>query len=301
MSVSAAWIFVYCLAQSLAANGGAAARSAEMSDADYQNLSAANSSDKRMFNLFYPAPADRMRDFETDRPDTTESPYTVDAGHFQAEFSFLEYTSQQLDGERSHDLSLLPVNLKLGLLNNLDLQFVLDPYQRMRTQGPLATASDSGFSDAEIRAKRNLWGNDGGKTAFAVMPFLRFPTGSSLSSHHLEGGLVFPLAVQDLPRGFDLGTMAEFDLDRNQQDSGYGLDFTHSLTVGHELFSPKLNAYVEYVGVAAIRTGSSYLAYFDIGVTRAVARNVRIDGGINVGLSHQAEDVTVFAGLSFRR
>lgn len=26
-----------------------------------------------------------MRDFETDRPDVTESAYTVDAGHFQLE------------------------------------------------------------------------------------------------------------------------------------------------------------------------------------------------------------------------
>ena len=282
-------------------NGAVAvARAAEMSDADYQNIAAAKSSDKRMFNLFYPAPSDRMRDFETDRPDTTESPYTVDAGHFQAEFSFLEYTSQRLDGERAEDLSLLPVNMKVGLLNNLDLQVVLNPYRDIRTHRASATGDQSGFSDAEIRAKWNLWGNDGGKTAFGVMPFLRFPTGSSVSSHHLEGGLILPLAVRDLPRGFDLGAMAEFDLDRNQQDTGYGLDFTHSLTVGHSLFTTKLDAYVEYVGISAIRTGSSYLAYFDMGVTRAVTRNVRIDGGVNIGLSHQAADFTVFAGLSLR-
>src|SRR5262245_25948677 len=41
--------------------------------------------DKSIYNLFNPTPRDLMREMSTDRPDQTESPYTVDAGHFQME------------------------------------------------------------------------------------------------------------------------------------------------------------------------------------------------------------------------
>ena len=37
------------------------------------------------YHLFAPVPRSAMRPLSTDRPDTTESPYTVDAGHFQME------------------------------------------------------------------------------------------------------------------------------------------------------------------------------------------------------------------------
>src|SRR5687767_4843881 len=49
--------------------------------------------EKWQYHLFRPTPRHLMRDLATDRPDVTESPYTVDAGHFQAELSFIEYVS----------------------------------------------------------------------------------------------------------------------------------------------------------------------------------------------------------------
>ena len=40
-----------------------------------------------------------MREFNTDRPDVTESPFTVDAGHWQLELSFVEYTHNTGQGD----------------------------------------------------------------------------------------------------------------------------------------------------------------------------------------------------------
>ena len=37
--------------------------------------------DKSSYNLFNPVPENLMRDLSPDRPDVTESPFTVDAGH----------------------------------------------------------------------------------------------------------------------------------------------------------------------------------------------------------------------------
>ncbi len=95
--------------------------------------------------------------------------------------------------------------------------------------------------------------------------------------------------------------MAEFDLDRNDRNDGYGVDFVHSATIGHELFTEKLNGYVEYVGIAPMRTSRTYLVYFDTGVTHALSKDMQWDAGITIRLSRRADDLTVFAGLSFRR
>src|SRR3954463_15677745 len=84
---------------------------------------------KSAFTLFNPTPRDQMREMSTDRPDTTESPYTVDAGHFQLEMSFAEYTYNHDDGVRTHALDVTPMNFKIGLLNNVDLQIVFTPYE----------------------------------------------------------------------------------------------------------------------------------------------------------------------------
>ena len=74
-----------------------------------------NSSDKSGYTLFNPTPRDLWRPMSADRPDFTESPITVDAGAVQVELSFLDYAS---NGDENA-LSVAPVNIKLGLLNNV--------------------------------------------------------------------------------------------------------------------------------------------------------------------------------------
>src|SRR5436190_24189323 len=48
--------------------------------------------DKSVFNLFNPTPTEHLRAMDRDGPGSTESPYTVDAGHFQVEMTLLAYT-----------------------------------------------------------------------------------------------------------------------------------------------------------------------------------------------------------------
>jgi hypothetical protein len=239
------------------------------------------------------------RPLSTDRPDVTESPYTVEAGRFQAEISFFEYSRDEDRGIRTEALSVLPANLKVGLLESLDLQLVLNPRQSVRTRGRGISTRERGWGDTEVRAKLSLWGNDGGRTAFGVMPFVRFPTAAEgLGDSHRSGGLILPLAIRDLPGGLDLGAMAELDVDR--EDGAARASLVHSVTCGHDLPGGKLAGYVEYVGVVPLRGGRAYLAYLDLGATYALRRDVQLDAGLDVGLSRAADDLTLFAGLSFR-
>lgn len=246
--------------------------------------------DKSGFTLFNPVPVDLMRDLSPDRPDTTESPYTVDAGHVQAEISFAEWGK----GEGAEQLSVLPFNVKVGLTNFADVQFVFGPYNRLRTVG----RTDEGASDAEIRLKWNVWGNDGGDTALAIMPFISLPAGAdAFSANAAEGGIIVPLALT-LPAGLDLTTMAEFDFVR---DGTGGRDtlFVHTASVGHDL-TDKIGAYVEYVGVVDLDGDQKYQAYADVGFTYAVTDNLQLDAGVNVGLTAPSEDLRIFAGMTIR-
>src|SRR5437868_5206562 len=48
--------------------------------------------DKSQYTLWNPVPASLMRELSADRPDKTDSPYTVDAGHYQIEMDFANWT-----------------------------------------------------------------------------------------------------------------------------------------------------------------------------------------------------------------
>ncbi|HEX8910769.1 MAG TPA: transporter, partial [Humisphaera sp.] len=233
-----------------------------------------------------------MRELSPDRPDTTESPYTVDAGHAQVELSFGEWartgSAEQLD--------VLPFNLKLGLTNHVDLQFVHAPYERAVGNG----RTDQGHGDAQVRLKVNLLGNDGGDLALAVMPYVTLPVGAQAFSNddRVEGGLIVPVSFT-LPAEFGLSMMAEVDFVRDGT-GGYDTVFVHSASLSHDIVGP-LAGFLEYAGFAPVDGDGRYEAYLDAGLTYKVNDDVVLDAGVNVGLNSAADDFRVFAGMTWRR
>jgi len=258
--------------------------------------------DKSGFTIFNPTPGPLMRPMSTDRPDTTESPYTVDAGHFQVEASVADYTQDSEDGQAVRVWAIAPMLLKVGLLNNVDLQLGLDPYINARATADDGTGTErttEGFGDTTVRVKINLWGNDAGGTAFALMPFVVLPTATDgLGAGHVEGGLIAPLAVE-LPAGFGLGLMAEIDFIRSQTDDRYVADLVYSATVGRDLVGD-LGAYVEFAGFHSLSADRDYRGFFNTGLTYSLTPDAQLDAGVRIGLTSAADDFGVFAGVSFR-
>lgn len=254
--------------------------------------------DKRAFHLLSPTPREMMREMSTDRPDQTESPYTVDAGHFQIELDFFKFTydRRSTDGVRTQSWNFAPINLKAGLLNNVDLQIILDNYVRERTTNPTSRAS--GFGDITARLKINLWGNDGGKTALGIMPFIKMPlAASSLRNGRTEGGVIVPLAVS-LPGGWGMGLMTEVDF-VSDGAGGHDAEWLNSITFSHDI-AGKLGGYVEFVSVTGNAPGFRWQAQADIGFTYALTDDVQFDCGCNFGLTKSAPDFQPFAGFSIR-
>lgn len=257
--------------------------------------------EKSGYHLFNPTPAELMRELSTDRPDQTESAYTVDAGHFQIEADLLNFSRDRDAAAVSEDLRSPVLNLKVGLLNAVDLQVILEPFVHVRSRD-LATgnvAEDSGFGDVTTRIKINLWGNDGGTTALALMPFAKWPTAdSALGNGSVEGGLIVPLAVA-LPGEFGLGLMTEVDFLRDQVGGGHHAEFVNSITVSRDLFGP-VGAYVEFFTVVSTENGSEWQGYFDLGLTFGFTDNFQLDAGINLGVTDSAPDWNPFVGFSWR-
>ncbi len=237
---------------------------------------------------------DFQRDLSPDRPDTTESPFTVEPGRIQVESSIWAYARDRSDGVESQTWTFGEANVKFGIADNHDVQIVLRPYIRESLRG--AAESDAeGFGDIDLRWKWNLWGNDGGATAAALMPFVTIPTHTAVSTGEWEGGLIFTFA-SDLGGGWGFGAQVEIDRVWDGDSGRHEWDFLHSVVIGRDL-GESFGVYLEYFGVSG---GHPYEANLSGGFTWALGPDVQLDLGAVAGLNDAAEDFSIFQGMTFR-
>lgn len=254
---------------------------------------------KSKYSLFYRTPDDQMRDFATDRPDKTESAYTVDAGHIMHETDIINYTYNQDHGVREDSYFIFAPNVKIGLTNNTDIQFIYQPYvhQRLKDKPLRQISKKDGSGDLVIRLKTNMWGNDDGSTAGAVMPYVKLPVGSrELGNDSVEGGLIVPFAIA-LTDQTDMGLMTQVDFLRNDADTDYYAQWVNTMTVSTPLVG-ELSAYNELY--LATSHGNKPAATFDAGLTYMMTPNMQFDVGVNIGLNKEADNLNPFVGLSQR-
>jgi Putative MetA-pathway of phenol degradation len=255
--------------------------------------------DKNQYNLFNPTPRKLWREFSTGRPDKTENPFTIDAGRFSVEADLFVYT-QNID--RANDTltesyNYLVPNLKVGLTNNIDLQVATGLFNVVKTKVGNQTQTVSGLGDTTVKLKVNLWGNDGGKTAFGIVPFMKIPTNQNgLGNDSIEGGLILPLAI-NLSDTWDVGIQTEFDLNKDSNNTKYNVSFANSVSFGHKL-SDKWSTYFELYTNTGAEKG--FAATFDTGLKYLLTEDIQLDAGINLGLTEATDAFQPFVGMSLR-
>jgi len=256
--------------------------------------------DKSGYNLFHPVPEALMREMSPDRPDETESAYTVDAGHYQLEMDFVNFTYDKLSGTTTKAWEVGDFNFKAGLLNNVDVQLVYDNYLNVQTTDGLGNAAtQSGFGDFTTRLKINLWGNDGGATAFALLPYVKFPTSTDhLGNNAVEGGVIFPLAVS-LPHDFDLSLETAASLMKNDENGGYHEEFIASASLDHQIIG-KLSGFVEWFSDFTTERHAGWVGTVDTGLEYLVTKNIQLDCDCYFGVTPAAADYNPFAGITVR-
>lgn len=258
--------------------------------------------DKSQYTLFNPVPVDQMRDFSTDRPPKANSPNTVDAGHFQYETDLINFARQAMGTVRT-DTYLVPnPTFKLGLTSNIDLEINAPTLTGVHTFDHATGASSSmwGIGDVFVRGKLNLWGNDGGQSALALIPYVKAPTAPlGIGNGAVEGGVIAPLSFS-LPQGFTLLFNSEIDALKNAADGGRHTNFINLVNLSKQPVKD-VTVYVEfwsdYNNDPLLKT-TQYSA--DFAVTWLARPNLQLDAGIDFGLNAATPKVQVFAGLSQR-
>lgn len=261
--------------------------------------------DKSHYSLFSPTPAAQMREFDTDRPDKTNSPHTVDAGHLQLEMDVFAVTHDRhtpaRDFVRNDNWTFANANLRIGLTNSVDLQLLIPFYQVNRDKDVSAgtLAKQQGIGDLTILVKKNFWGNDGGKTAGGLALFVKAPTANHfLGNGKVEGGAVILLGAS-LPGDFDLGFNTGVSVIANDTGSGHHAEFVNSVSVSRKIVGP-LSAYAEFWSNVSAQSHAPVMATVDGGLLLMLGKNVQLDAGVNLGVTRAAPDVQTFFGVTLR-
>jgi hypothetical protein len=260
---------------------------------------------KDQFTLLSPTPADKMRDMSTDRPDSTESPFTVDAGHIQFETTLFGYTKSKPDSfgvvTQSYDVGT--TNVRLGLTNKTEINFIWQPYGVVHTRDPVMSTRVSGIGGFTMRAKFNLWGNDSfekpGATAMALLPYVNLPTvRNGVGPDYVEGGLIVPFAVK-LSDKLSLGVMTVFDVVHNSDRSGYHVEYVNSASLAYE-WTEQFSTYYEVLTRVGTRDPRGGIVMLGTGLTYALKKNLQLDAGVNFGVTRAADRINPFVGVSMR-
>jgi len=253
---------------------------------------------KQRYNLFHPTPKDSLRSFDPDRPNVTESPYTVDAGHFQYEADFVRYQFKTTEESRKRALLYNYFNVKLGLTNSLAVQLLVQTYARQHSLqfSDNKRSTDAGFGDLTLRLKKNFLGDDG-NVSLAVIPYLTFPTNHYEENTKYEGGIIIPVMFK-LKNDWQLSTQVEGD--RLKDDTGEGLhnQLLQSVNISHPIFSKNLNAFLETYYEYNLKEHNMN-NYADAALQYQVSSSLMFDIGFNYGIQ-KAADHALFAGIAFR-
>lgn len=242
------------------------------------------------------ASAAPMREMTTDRPDATESPFTVPPGRVQLELDFGGYTRDRESGVRQTEWQIMPFNLRIGVGRDFELGLFVAPQMVVtETVSGGLRVRRSGFGDLILRAKWNGAGNDVEGLAWGVISDLKLPTAADgLSNDQVEGALTLPLAF-DLGLDWSGGAMTGVEWVRSTAWRDR-IVWVNTLAAGRDL-SENTGFFLELTSA----TGDGpHVATFNCGLTRRFGPDVQLDGGVNLGLSRVAPDLGVFVGLARR-
>lgn len=259
--------------------------------------------DKSGYTFLNPTPDHLMRPLSADRPDKTESPYTVDAGHVQLEMDLVNLTETRRSTpegpvhERGYEVA--PFTLKLGLLNQVDLQAALVPYSRTReTATGQRTTQTAAFEEITPRLKINLFGNDTEGVAMGLIPYATVPlTRRDDGEETLGGGVALPVAFAI--GEWDFGVQTAWSLRGIRGDGVARGEIENSLCASHALVG-KVRAAAEFYSRVETRGDAGWVGTVNTWLTLEVSQNWLLESGIYIGVTPAAEDWHPWVGMTIR-
>lgn len=252
---------------------------------------------EKFYTVFAPVPDSLMREMTPDRPDKTESPFTVDAGHFMYEAAIVQHGRSAKDDEVTKQLMLNEATLKLGLTNNMDIQLIVQSFGReTKLHDTGNKEARQGFGDLTLRIKQHLYGADKDAVALAVMGYIKFPKTTFSTNKSYEGGIMVPVEIK-LPHEWKLGLQVEGDRLKDEEGNNFHTELFQSLVLSHSILK-KLEASAETYYTYDFK-GHKWSNFLNAALQFEVNKNVKLDAGTYQGIQRGTE-TSYFLGASLR-
>jgi hypothetical protein len=237
------------------------------------------------FFLFCESHAQTLSSIETDRPDQTECPYIVPAGHFQLEAGF-NYESVDTKEKKW----ILPTALwKYGINQQFELRLITE-INNNRTEGK----SSTGLLPTEIGFKVRLMEEKGIQPLTSFISHISIPNASTqkFSTSYFAPNFRFTMlhTLSDrLTLSYNLG--AEWDGENPEPIFIYTLAPAYS-------FTDRLGAYIELYGFAPQQQRADHRA--DGGIFYLVKNNIQLDVSGGFRITENAPEYYGALGFSIR-
>ncbi|HSP50836.1 MAG TPA: transporter [Pseudolabrys sp.] len=260
------------------------------------------------YSLFNPVPDDKLRELSTDRPGKSHSAITVDAGHFQIESDFLNYT---YDPHGNGDITTRAYSigtpiLKLGVTNWMDVELGLVLFNSLHQSFQSSPGNSNwdvsahGFGDTLLGTKINAFGNDGGDQSLAFLPFIKIPTASpGLGNGHVEFTLNVPYTIA-LSNPWSLTLEPNIGVLRNIDNTDYRGDYGFIANLNRPILVKGLTAAVEVAVDASSENKAGTKLSFDPSLQYLVNKNLQLDVGVYFGLNRATPRYNPYIGVSYR-
>ncbi len=227
------------------------------------------------------------------RAQVTESPTTVAPGHFLLRIDAVSFKSEDstslAPGTRFDAVALGTTYLTAGLTTRSDIQLGAELFIREKIKAGPDFETHSGAGSFYVRPKWTFWIDPSTQVLAAIMPWIKLPTGAAaISRRHVEGGVILPWEMF-LHSGWRADAMAEWDVIRNDDDTGYDSKWGAAANVQHDL-GPHGNIYFE--SSLALNSAGLDRSALNIGagLTFQLCPLLQADAAIYRGLSSAASD-----------
>lgn len=233
----------------------------------------------------------------TDRPGILLSSPTVGRGVFQYEIGLPSAVLNE-SGDTSVRSTSVVALLRYGIGDGFELRLGGPLFNEIRTDfGPFRT-TDDGYGDLEVGAKWHVFGNEGARPSFALIPSVILPTGEQGFSAEDPVYQLNTMSEWGFPRGWGLSILAGY---LNGPSGGDRYDQeTFAVLVSRTLSSGLWNIYGEAAQIVTDLDGADDSAFLGAGVKYLVSNDFQLDLSFDRGVTNGSPDWLFGLGLSGR-
>ena len=259
--------------------------------------------DKSGYTIFNPTPDNALRDFAPDRPAKSTGPTTIDAGHVQFEVELLNYSRQKTDITRTDTWIAPNPTARIGITNRFEVQLNWAPYIHQRNKDLTIgdVTNGDGPGDLFARGKFNVWGNEGGRTALAIVPYIKAGTApeSIGGNRATEGGVIVPFSVS-LPNSVSLLFNTEIDYLKNSLNGSYHGQYVNIVGLTGQIAKDVSVTGELWSSINVDPAGTIRQYSFDTALAWTVQPNLQLDIGANFGLNKETPALQIYTGIARR-